>query len=80
MNPFVEGGIRDFSPSDELEAETLGPILLVSEQAALSAFRLIQRKVHTLNSISEAWGITEQVISWRINAVGAQRRIRSAAA
>jgi Zn-dependent peptidase ImmA (M78 family) len=80
VNPFIEGGIRDFSPSDELEAETLGPILLVSEQAALSAFRLIQRKAHTVSSLSEAWGITEQVISWRMNAVGAQRRIRSAAA
>lgn len=79
LQPFVEGGIRDFSLTDEVEAETLGPILLVSERAALSAFRLIQQKEHTVSSLAEAWGVTEQVISWRMNAVGASRRVRSAA-
>jgi hypothetical protein len=42
-------------------------------------FRLIQQKEHTVSSLAEAWGVTEQVISWRMNAVGASRRVRSAA-
>lgn len=79
MNPFSQGGIREFSTSDELEAETLGPALLVSEAAALEAYRLIQRRQHTLQSLSEAWSITEQVIRWRMNAVGAFKRVRVAA-
>ncbi|MFC3088017.1 ImmA/IrrE family metallo-endopeptidase [Tabrizicola soli] len=79
VNPFTNGGIREFSSTDELEAETLGPVLLVSEYAALDAYRMIQRRQYTLTTLSEAWGITEQVISWRMNAVGASRRVKRAA-
>lgn len=77
--PFIDGGIRDFSAEDEQEAEKLGPILLVSEAAALKAYRLIQSRAHTLSSLSDLWGVTEDVIRWRMNAVGASKRIKFAA-
>jgi Zn-dependent peptidase ImmA (M78 family) len=79
VNPFANGMIREFSPVDEQEAEILGPTLLVSEKAALLAYRLIQNRQHTLTSLSESWGITEQVIRMRMNAVGASKRIKRAA-
>lgn len=79
VNPFVPGGKREFSPEDELEAETLGPALLVSEAAALHAYRLIQTRQHSLFSLSNEWMITEDVIRWRMNAVGASKRIKLAA-
>lgn len=77
--PFLDGGIREFSFEDEQEAEVLGPVLLVSEKAALLAYRLIQTKTHTLASLSNLWGITEDVIRWRMNAVGASKRVKIAA-
>lgn len=79
INPFTQGGIREFSATDELEAEILGPVLLVSEAAALEAYRLIKGRQYTLPSLSDAWAITEQVITWRMNAVGASKRVRVAA-
>lgn len=78
--PFLDGGVREFSPEDEQEAEVLGPALLVSEKAALLAYRLIyQQREHTLASLSEHWGITPDVIRWRMNAVGASKRVKIAA-
>ena len=74
-NPFQDGGIRDFSENDEQEAEMLGPILLVSEAAALRAYRLISSNQHTLDSLSDEWGISKQVILLRINKVGAKNRV-----
>ncbi|PTE21249.1 zinc peptidase [Cereibacter changlensis JA139] len=79
VNPFVPGGKREFSPEDELEAETLGPTLLVSEAAALRAYRLINASQHSLLSLSNEWMVTEDVIRWRMNAVGANKRARAAA-
>ena len=79
VNPFVPGGKREYSPTDELEAETLGPALLVSEAAALRAYRLIQTRQHSLFSLSNEWMVTEDVIRWRMNAVGANKRVKLAA-
>jgi hypothetical protein len=72
--PFHDSGLRDFSQQDEVEAETLGPILLVSQQAALSAHSLIESGQQTLTSLSNKWGVTEDVLKWRINKSGAIRR------
>lgn len=77
--PFVANGKREFSPEDELKAETLGPALLVSEAAALRAYRLIVNRQHSLLSLSNEWMVTEDVIRWRMSAVGANKRVKFAA-
>ena len=74
-NPFHENGIREFSPEHEAEAERLGPNLLVSNEAAVRALRLTMSGQYTLSSLSDAWGITEQVIQMQINLSGAKRRL-----
>lgn len=76
---FVAGGRRSFSPEHEAEAEWLGPALLVSEEAALRAYQLIQAGAATLAQLSDRWAITQQVIRMRINVTGAAKRhLRSA--
>lgn len=77
-NPFQPDGIRDFLPEHELEAERLGPTLLVSEAAALRAYGLITRGSCTIHSLSDQWGITREVIQMRINLSGAKKRLRAA--
>ena len=78
-NPFQPDGIRDFLPEHELEAERLGPTLLISDAAALRAYKLISGSTHTLYSLSEEWGVTRDVIQMRINLSGAKKRTRYAA-
>lgn len=74
-SPFYENGIREFSPEHEAEAERLGPNLLVSNEAAVRALRLTMSGQYSLSSLSDAWGITEQVIQMQINLSGARRRL-----
>tara|TARA_R110002110_G_scaffold413699_4_gene641455 strand:+ start:532 stop:1104 length:573 start_codon:yes stop_codon:yes gene_type:complete len=78
-NPFHADGIREFSAEHELEAERLGPTLLVSGHAALEAYRSISSGAHTLSSLSDTWNITEDVIRMQINLSGAKKRFRNAA-
>lgn len=78
-NPFHPDGIREFSDEHELEAERLGPTLLVSDAAAIDACRLLADKRFTLQALSDHWGITEEVIRMRINLSGAKRRLQYAA-
>lgn len=78
-NPFQTNGVRDFSAEHELEAERLGPTLLVSDNAALRACRLIATGVFHMDALSDAWGISKQVIQMRINLSGARRRMPKAA-
>lgn len=73
--PFINGEVRDYSPEAELEAEYLGPALLVSERAALRAYAEIKDRRHTLQSLSDAWQVSTDVLRWRMNAVGASRRV-----
>lgn len=75
-NPFQPDGIRDFLPEHEMEAERLGPTLLLSDAAALRAYKLINGKTHTLQSLSDEWGITRDVIQMRINLSGAKKRLQ----
>lgn len=77
--PFDEEGKRDFLVEIEDEAEWLGPALLVSEDAALHAYKLIQSEVHTLSSLSDKWMVTEDVLRMRMNLVGAKKRFSRAA-
>lgn len=78
--PFDKTGKREFLAEIEKEAEWLGPALLVSEHAALHAYKVIQASQHTLASLSDDWSITEDVIRMRMNAVGAAKRCRRKAA
>lgn len=77
--PFDEEGKRDFLAEIEDEAEWLGPALLVSEDAAMYSYKLIQSKAHTLTSLSDEWKITEDVLRMRMNLVGARKRLSRAA-
>lgn len=78
-NPFLENGFREFTVDHEMEAERLGPTLLISDNAALRACRLITSGGFSLERISDAWGITKEVIQMRINLSGARRRLPQAA-
>ncbi len=78
-NPFHADGIREFLPEHEAEAERLGPMLLVSEAAALSAYRMISDGTHSLPSLSNEWRITEDVIRMQMGLSGAKKRLRNAA-
>lgn len=77
--PFDETGKRDFLREIEDEAEWLGPTLLVSDKAAMYAYRLIQTNQQTLSSLSDEWVVTEDVLKMRMNVVGAKRRYNRAA-
>jgi Zn-dependent peptidase ImmA (M78 family) len=77
--PFDEDGKREFLAEIEDEAEWLGPALLVSEEAAINAYKLIQSKTYTLSSLSDEWKVTEDVLRMRMNLVGARKRFRQAA-
>lgn len=79
INPFQADGIRNFSEEHEREAERLGPTLLLSDYAALHACRLITSGAQTLASLSDAWGISREVIQMRINLSGARLRLSRAA-
>lgn len=76
---FVADGVRSFSPEHEDEAGWLGPALLVSEEAALHAHRLIEDGEATLRQLSDRWTVTTDVIRMRINVVGAAKRLRRSA-
>lgn len=77
--PFDEDGNRDFLVEIEDEADWLGPALLVSENAAMNAYKLIQTGGYTLSSLSDKWKITEDVLRMRMNLVGARKRFSRAA-
>lgn len=72
--PFDENGKREFLREVEDEAEWLGPALLVSDKAAMHAYKLIQNNEYSVTSLSDTWQITEDVIKMRMNVVGARKR------
>lgn len=78
--PFDEDGSRDFLRQVEDEAEWLGPALLVSDKAAVHAYEVIQTGQYTLESLSEEWQVTEDVIKMRMNVSGARKRYKRRAA
>jgi len=78
-NPFQTDGVRLFSDAHELEAERLGPTLLISDAAAVRALSMVSRGLHSMQSLSDSWGITQEVLQMRINLSGAKRRLGVAA-
>lgn len=78
-HPFQEDGLRDFSADHELEAERLGPTLLLSDGTAVRAHRLIVTGRSSIRDLSDAWGVSKEIIQMRINLSGARRRLSRAA-
>jgi len=78
-NPFTNHGVREFAPEHELEAERLGPTLLISDPAAMRAVRLIEHGSYDLASLSNEWMISQEVIRMRMNLSGARKRFQRAA-
>ena len=76
---FVADGVRSFSPEHEGEAEWLGPALLVSEEAALYAHRLMEDGEATLEQLSDRWTVSTDVIRMRTNVMGAAKRFQRSA-
>lgn len=72
--PFDEAGKRDFILEIEREAEWLGPALLVSDEAAMHAYRLIKTGQYSIAGLSDEWNVTRDVIQMRMNVVGASKR------
>ena len=69
--PIDERGSRDYDPLSEVEAHWLGPALLVSEEAALH----IVAQGFSMPLASRLYGASEELITMRINVVGARKRI-----
>jgi hypothetical protein len=65
-----EHGCRKWDPVMEEEANWLGGALLVSEEAAVS----LARKAVPLAKAAFAYGVSEQMMEWRMNVTGARKR------
>jgi hypothetical protein len=64
-------GSRDYDSVLEIEAHWLGPALLVSEEAALYIVAQDFPMAHT----SRPYGVSQELITMRINVIGARKRI-----
>lgn len=67
VNPF---GLREYDPELEEEANWLGPAILISDEAAV----YIARRGWGLAYASEIYGVTEEVLRYRLNVTAAFRR------
>ena len=65
-------GCRYWDEVAEQEADWLSGALLISEEAALS----IARSGWTLEEAAQKYGVSQQLIRWRLNVTGAYRRTR----
>jgi Zn-dependent peptidase ImmA (M78 family) len=64
-------GCRDWNQDIEDEAEWLSGVLLVPERAALA----VVRGHHILEEAAEHFGVSAQMMRWRLNATGAHKRV-----
>lgn len=71
-----EIGARDWDTALEAEASWLGPALLISEEAALE----IARRETSASDAAVAYGVSTRLVSFRLAAVGANRRVQRARA
>ena len=69
--PLNDHGCRHFDKAIEDEANWLGPALLISEEAALF---IVERGLSMPDAI-RIYGVSEQIITMRINIIGARKRI-----
>jgi Zn-dependent peptidase ImmA (M78 family) len=68
-------GCRIWPKEAEAEADWLAPALLVSEEAAVS----IVRRGLQLSEAAEEYGVSEDLMRFRLNMTGANRRVRAKA-
>jgi Zn-dependent peptidase ImmA (M78 family) len=73
--PISPDGSRHYDGVLEEEANWLGPALLVSDEAAVSA----ARNGWTLSQSSDFFGVSEELVRMRLNVSGAYKRISRAA-
>ncbi len=64
-------GCREWDPDIEAEASWLGGALLITEQSALS----IVRRGLSMSEAAAVYGVSEQMVRYRLNVTGAQRRV-----
>lgn len=67
-------GCREWDQDIEDEATWLGGALLITEHAALS----IVRRGLSLGQAATIYGVSEQMVGYRLNVTGARRRVRIA--
>ena len=72
---ITDAGVRVWNPDQEREAEFIGGALLVSEDAALEIARLRQ----PLSTAAEAFGVSLEMMTYRIGITGAYKRVARAA-
>ena len=74
--PPLDGyGNRDWDREQELEADWLGGVLLVPDEAAL----LVVRRGLPPAAAAEVYGVSERMMTFRLNMSGARIRVRRSA-
>lgn len=68
---FDGSGCRDWDADEEDEANFLGAALLVTEEATLH----IVRREMDFNQAAHFYGVSRQLLRWRMNATGAVKRV-----
>lgn len=68
---FDNRGCRHWDPAAEEEADWLGPALLVSDEAALH----VARRGLSLTEAGLEYGVSEQLMRFRLNVTGAYKRV-----
>ncbi|WP_047540080.1 ImmA/IrrE family metallo-endopeptidase [Methylotenera versatilis] len=69
--PLNDLGCRNWDNTIESEADWLGGALLISEEAALK----IARENLPLRAAANLYGVTEQMIRFRLNVTGSKQRV-----
>jgi Zn-dependent peptidase ImmA (M78 family) len=68
---FGREGVREWNAAQEAEAEWFAGALLISDEAALE----IVRTGKSTAEAAEAYGVSERMVTFRLNVTGARRRV-----
>ena len=68
--PLTDAGCRELDADIEAEADYLGSVLLIPDPAAVA----IVRQATPIAAAAAAFGVSEQMMRWRINDSGAMIR------
>ena len=71
---FEEDGVREWNAEQESEAHWLAGALLISDEAALE----IVRKRQSLRTAAAEYGVSQEMITFRLNVTGARQRVARA--
>lgn len=72
MPPLSELGLRNFNPKLEDEANWLAGTLLIPEPVALN----IARQKLNINAAAYQYGVSTQMVQYRLNVTGAYKRVQ----